>query len=135
MLAASFVPALDTSNPAQMASARALVKSAMPVDQRRAGQENDILQFSRMDISSWPLEDIAVPTLFLHGDADDNAPHKGSVEASSRMSNAELVTILGADHYMVITRADEINNHISRFLSGLNLAVLAEQRPSVVTAE
>lgn len=120
LLASRVIPGLDENDPAQMASARALVQSSIPVRDRRGGHENDIRQFSRMDVSSWPLEDVNVPTLFLHGDADENSPYEDSVRAAARMPNAELVTFEGADHYMVLTRADEIQEHIQRFLSELD---------------
>ena len=122
MLVSSLIPNLDESDPTQLTLARAFMRSVMPASQRRAGQENDIRQFSRLDVSKWPLEEVFVPTLILHGGADENTPYEGSVAAAARMPNAELVTFEGEDHFMMITQSHKVDEHISRFLSELGLA-------------
>lgn len=44
------------------------------------------------------LQNIQVPTLFVHGDADSYVPYDDSVKYSQLFKNAQLETIKGADH-------------------------------------
>lgn len=114
--ALNFIPDLDPNDPRQMEFATQVLLTNTPAQPRVPGQKNDVDQFASLDIANWPLEDLEVPTLFLHGDADTNAPYEGSVAASARIPNARLVTFEGAEHSAFITRAERIDNEISRFL-------------------
>jgi non-heme chloroperoxidase len=63
------------------------------------------------------LKKIEVPTLVLHGDADQIVPIADSAYLSSKtVKNATLKVIPGAPHGMCTTRADEINETLLEFL-------------------
>jgi pimeloyl-ACP methyl ester carboxylesterase len=110
---------VDDPEDASLASSYAM--SMVPVSRRVDGWVNDFDQFRAMDVDAWPLEQIAAPTLIVHGDADQNAPYAGSVAVAARIPNAELVTFAGAGHEFVLTQAREIDAEIERFLDGLGL--------------
>ena len=118
-LALRFIPGLDENDPAQIAHAKLVLLGNTPAKPRLDGQKNDIEQFAALDIENWPLEQVTVPTLLLHGDADNNAPYEGSLSVSKRIPNANLITFRGEDHFMIITRAKDINQEIKNFLATL----------------
>jgi hypothetical protein len=41
------------------------------------------------------------------------------VKAAARIPGARLITIEGAEHSMLVTRAPELRGHIRQFLAGL----------------
>jgi non-heme chloroperoxidase len=63
------------------------------------------------------LKKFEVPTLVLHGDADQIVPIADSAYLSSKIvKNATLKVIAGGPHGMCTTRADEINEALLAFL-------------------
>lgn len=119
-IAKQFITGLNSDDPIEMQHASEIMLSNTPAYMRIDGQANDIAQFAKLDVENWPLEKIAVPTLFIHGNRDQNAPYQGSVDASARMPKANLITMDGGDHYIVITQAAEINEQIMRFLDSIS---------------
>jgi pimeloyl-ACP methyl ester carboxylesterase len=81
---------------------------------RLDGTENDILVSRTTD---YPLEQIAVPTLVIHGTADRLVPfdQHGNVLAS-RIPGAELLAIDGGEHVSIFTHRNEVKARVSRFL-------------------
>ena len=72
--------------------------------------------FSETDLSE-DLKKIEVPTLVLHGDADQIVPIADSAYLSSKIiKNATLKVIEGAPHGMCTTRSNEINIALLEFL-------------------
>jgi non-heme chloroperoxidase len=58
-----------------------------------------------------------VPTLIIHGDADQIVPIGDSAELSSKIvKNATLNVIPGAPHGLCTTHADQINAELLAFL-------------------
>jgi non-heme chloroperoxidase len=72
--------------------------------------------FSETDFTE-DLKKIEVPTLIIHGDADQIVPFSDSAELSSKIvKNATLKVIPGAPHGLCTTHADQINNLLLDFL-------------------
>jgi non-heme chloroperoxidase len=72
--------------------------------------------FSETDLTE-DLKKIEVPTLVLHGDADQIVPIADSAYLSSKIiKNATLKVIPGAPHGMCTTHADQINEVLLDFL-------------------
>ena len=72
--------------------------------------------FSETDLTE-DLKKIDVPTLVLHGDADQIVPIADSAYLSSKIiKTARLQVIEGAPHGMCTTRADEVNQALLEFL-------------------
>jgi non-heme chloroperoxidase len=72
--------------------------------------------FSETDLTE-DLKKIEVPTLVLHGDADQIVPIADSAYLSSKIvKNATLKVIPGAPHGMCTTHADQINSALLEFL-------------------
>ncbi|MGD2131911.1 MAG: alpha/beta hydrolase [Maricaulaceae bacterium] len=113
------LPDIDLDDPVQTASAKLIIASGVPLGLRTDGMENDMTQFRSLDVATWPLEELQVPTLFLHGNADENAPYEGSAAAAARIPNAELITYEGGNHFIVITRAAELSAEVEGFIEGL----------------
>jgi non-heme chloroperoxidase len=75
-----------------------------------------IKAFSETDFTQ-DLEKIDVPTLILHGDADQIVPIEGSaLPASKIVRNAVLKIIPGAPHGICTTHASIINSELLTFL-------------------
>ena len=82
--------------------------------QRMPGTENDIA-ITRM--SSYPLEEIRVPVLIVHGTADSLAPFSPHATAlSTRIPCAELLAIEGGEHVSIFTHRQEVKKRVCRFL-------------------
>src|ERR1700743_1505404 len=72
--------------------------------------------FSETDLTE-DLKRIEVPTLVLHGDADQIVPIADSAYLSSKIvKNAALKVIAGAPHGLCTTHADQINTELLAFL-------------------
>jgi len=75
-----------------------------------------IKAFSETDFTE-DLKKIEVPTLIIHGDADQIVPIDDSANLSSRIvKNATLKVIPGAPHGLCTTHADQINALLLDFL-------------------
>ncbi|HEX2948999.1 MAG TPA: alpha/beta hydrolase [Armatimonadota bacterium] len=82
--------------------------------QRIHGTENDIAITRSTD---YPLESISVPTLIVHGTADQVVPYIQHAKAlASRISGAKLVTAEGADHVAIFTHNQELKPQVVQFL-------------------
>jgi non-heme chloroperoxidase len=75
-----------------------------------------IKAFSETDLTE-DLKKIEVPTLVLHGDADQIVPIADSAYLSSKIvKNATLKVIQGAPHGMCTTHADQVSEALLEFL-------------------
>jgi non-heme chloroperoxidase len=75
-----------------------------------------IQAFSETDFSE-DLKKINVPTLILHGDADQIVPIDDAARLSAKMiKNATLKVYAGAPHGMCTTLADQVNQDLLEFL-------------------
>lgn len=80
------------------------------------GSYNCVKAFSEDDFTE-DLKKIDVPTLFLHGEADQIVPaDDASVLAAKIVKNAKLNVIPGAPHGMAATLPDQINREILNFI-------------------
>lgn len=109
----------DPTDSQQLAYFKGVMNSLIPLSPRFAGRQNDIVQRVDPRIDQWPLDHITVPTLIFHGNADDNSDYQGSVQVAAKIPKAKLVTFEGGDHFIVITHAREIRDHVLRFVSDL----------------
>jgi len=72
--------------------------------------------FSETDFRS-DCQAVKVPTLIIHGDADQTVPVKASSErAATMIAGAELIVYKGAPHALVLTEADRFNADVLRFI-------------------
>jgi non-heme chloroperoxidase len=80
------------------------------------GSYDCIKQFSETDFTE-DLKKIDVPTLILHGDADQIVPIVASGLLSAKIvKNATLKIYPGAPHGMCTTLADKVNADLLAFL-------------------
>jgi len=115
-LAPGFISNFDSTDPVQVETARRLIRTAVPSKARSMGLENDVRQRAFPEINDWPVDQIRVPTMILHGNKDENSDYDKSVDLASRIPNAKLVTYEGGDHFVVITRADDVRREVQRFV-------------------
>lgn len=62
------------------------------------------------------LDKITIPTLVIHGDADELVPYKNGVNLAEKIQRAELFTIPGAGHIFFTEATDMVNNKVIQFL-------------------
>jgi non-heme chloroperoxidase len=80
------------------------------------GAYDCIKAFSETDFTE-DLKKIDVPTLILHGDADQIVPIADAAPLSSKIvKDAKLKVYSGAPHGMCTTLADEVNADLLAFL-------------------
>ena len=82
-----------------------MTRSGTPWEDRQGGFDNDMEAILRLADDPLPLEDIDVPTLLVHGTADNDVPYAVALEANGRISSAELFTIENASHLLWIDPA------------------------------
>ncbi|KJK23940.1 hypothetical protein UB46_13135 [Burkholderiaceae bacterium 16] len=79
-----------------------------------------IKAFSETDFTE-DLKTFDVPTLFLHGDADQIVPIGAAAMLASRLvRNATLKVYPGASHGMCAVIAEQVNADLLAFLQGLH---------------
>jgi 3-oxoadipate enol-lactonase len=64
-----------------------------------------------------PVEEIAAPTLVVHGDADRVVTYENGVELARRISNSRFETFPGAGHLLFIEDAPRFNTMVASFLT------------------
>jgi non-heme chloroperoxidase len=86
------------------------------------GAYDCIKAFSETDFTE-DLKKIDVPTLILHGDADQIVPIEASALLSAKLiKNSTLKVYPGAPHGMCTTLADKVNADILGFLKKVDRA-------------
>jgi pimeloyl-ACP methyl ester carboxylesterase len=105
---------IDLRDPLTNDYARAMIESAIPTRRRIAGFEND--QSNLADLSALRLDQVQVPTLILHGTTDTNVPYAHAKHARQWIPRATLVTFEGYDHFIHITRREQIGAAMDEFL-------------------
>lgn len=78
---------------------------------------NDVRQ-SRLPFA-YPLEQISVPMLVIHGTRDEAVPYELAKSLARRVPGAELLTIDGGQHVSLFTHLHEIRTRVTGFLEGL----------------
>lgn len=64
-----------------------------------------------------PVEEIAAPTLVVHGDADRIVPHENGVEIARRIPHARFEAFPGAGHLLFIESAPRFNAMVTSLLT------------------
>jgi 3-oxoadipate enol-lactonase len=64
-----------------------------------------------------PVEEIAAPTLVVHGDADRIVPYANGVELARRLRDARLETFAGAGHLLFLESPERFNPLVAEFLA------------------
>jgi len=84
---------------------------------RISGTENDIRQ-SRMEMD-YPLEQIASPTLVVHGTKDSMVPFFQAQSLAARVPGARLLAIEGGEHVAIFTNLSQVRERTTCFLDSL----------------
>jgi pimeloyl-ACP methyl ester carboxylesterase len=82
--------------------------------QRRAGSRNDVEQVA--SLRRFPVEALQVPTLVIHGTADELVPYPHALFIAERAPGAELCAIHGGTHTILVTHADQVVSRLFAFL-------------------
>jgi pimeloyl-ACP methyl ester carboxylesterase len=81
---------------------------------RLPGTENDYRRFSSSD--DYPLEQIAVPVLAVHGTGDRIVAFSHARGLADRVPGAELLAIEGGEHVCLFTHRKVIRERVRKFL-------------------
>ena len=60
---------------------------------------------------------IKIPTLLVWGDNDPVSPIAAGEYLATELSDAKLIVVEGADHFLARDRVEEVTLHIADFLS------------------
>lgn len=102
-------------SPAKQARVRAMLRSIHPTSVRREGFLNDMDQFQHN--GSYPLEQIAVPTLVVHGTSDVVVPYGQGLESARRIPNAQFLSVPGGTHLCFISHQELVHPALIAFLN------------------
>lgn len=97
------------------AQVRSLLDSIFPVRERSTGIIFDAY-VGNPDVNTYPLEQVAVPTLIVHSSDDTLASFEPAAAAASRIPNAQLLAHDTGGHLM-LGRGDETARVVRAFLS------------------
>lgn len=87
------------------------------IDQRLKGTGNDIRQTRKL---TYPLREITVPTLIIHGTEDSVVPfEKHAQYLAGNIPNAELYVVDGGEHSAIFTHRKAVRERVEQFLSEL----------------
>jgi pimeloyl-ACP methyl ester carboxylesterase len=98
------------------ARAGEFIESLAMNSRRTPGFQNDMQQFA--SLPPVPVQDIAIPTLIVHGTGDEEIPFRQAQELAEAIPGAQLVAIAGANHLTALGREEAITA-ISSFLQQL----------------
>ena len=82
---------------------------------RLPGTRNDI--FVTRTATTYPLAQIAVPVLAVHGTADRIVPFSHANAIAAQVPGAELLAIEGGEHVCIFTHRQEVMTRVNRFLA------------------
>lgn len=82
-------------------------------DARLDGTRNDI---ETTRVRDYPLADVRVPTLVVHGTADRVVPVAHGVALAARIPGAESLIVPDGEHVALFTHRDEIRTRVAAFL-------------------
>lgn len=106
------------SSPENIKLLNDLMWTSWPPSPRNEGAINDLEQFNKLAL---PLTSIKVPTIVIHGDEDINVDIEQAKFTTKSIQDAKLFIIKGADHFMFVTHADEIDVIVNDFISRVTL--------------
>jgi pimeloyl-ACP methyl ester carboxylesterase len=82
---------------------------------RKAGYQNDQKHFAA--IEQYPVEKISVPTLIVHGTADDDVPFKDAMFLMNKIQHVTLVPMNKGNHATFFLRANILIPIIQQFIT------------------
>ncbi len=86
--------------------------------ERIEGTKNDI---KISQTRTYPLKDIAVPTLVIHGTKDPLVPfEEHGMRLAAEIPSAQLLAAEGGEHVTIFTHRREVQSKVSAFLKELN---------------
>ena len=94
------------NDPAHFEFARVLQQSLAPYGARRAGLENDLVQFARIE-GPLPLEKIRCPTLICHGRCDGDVDYEHAETAHRLIPDSTLHTLERGSHIVWFSEGAE----------------------------
>ena len=100
-------------NVVQMERFTQLTQASLLPSRRREGVTNDACNNARLEL---PLNDLRVPTLIIHGTADNSVPYATAADFATANPDAELYSIEGGDHYISYTHPEEYHSALNEFL-------------------
>lgn len=88
------------------------------MEKRISGTKNDIFQTKDR---TYPLKDIKVPTLIIHGEKDEVVPfEKHAKRLAEEIPNARLFVAKNAGHVAIFTHRDDVQKVVREFLQNLS---------------
>jgi len=104
-------------DPQNLAMVQDFMAATFPASDWKVGTSNDITELFALGTKpDWPLEQIKVPTLVLHGERDVIVRPATARLHAARIPGAQITTFADGTHFAFITHRPEIRDVISDFL-------------------
>jgi pimeloyl-ACP methyl ester carboxylesterase len=105
-------------SPVKQRRVKAMLRSIHPTSCRLEGFLNDLAQMQ--DGATFPLDQIRVPTLVVHGTADVVVPYRQGQYSASVIPNAQFLSIPGGTHLCFISHSEIIRTTLVQFLGSIS---------------
>lgn len=102
------------NDPDKKAMLQRLMWSMFPVSLRVKGAMNDVQQIA--DLADYPLGDIHLPTLVIHGVSDSIVPFSQGEYCANTIPNAQFIPIENGDHFSFITHNEVVKPALIAFI-------------------
>ena len=103
------------ADPRRYAALAEIAQAAIQLPaRRRTGMRNDDEQFA--NLPAYPFETMRVPTLIIHGTADENIPFASAQMMAQTVPGAELYPIAGGTHAAFMTHSDQVFTRLFDFV-------------------
>lgn len=101
-------------NPQKQQHIVAMLKSMYPTSYRKAGFLNDFYQFQ--NTPSYPLDQVTVPTMIIHGTADMVVPYRQGELSHEHIPQNEFLSVPGGTHLCFISHEETVKPNLEAFL-------------------
>lgn len=101
------LPPTTQRDPLKMALLRESIRHSCTASQRYMGSMNDLVSTCKASFT-YALDQIRVPTLVIHGDADPACPLPHGEHTARSIPDARLMIIEGGGHFAFVTHSEQV---------------------------
>jgi pimeloyl-ACP methyl ester carboxylesterase len=102
-----------SNDPSKLRVVRSILEP-LPISLRRAGFNADMRQFPQLPV--YPMEDVRVPTMVVHGTADTIVPPTHAAFVEGRVPDAQALFVEGGGHLCAATHKEQVLPRVTEFL-------------------
>jgi pimeloyl-ACP methyl ester carboxylesterase len=107
-------------DPKNLEIAQAILHDTFPPSDYYDGAVNDLDQVDNLrNPPEWPLGDLKVPTLILHGTKDILVKFEAAKYHAEHIPGAKLIAYEGGSHFAASTHEQEMRKEVAEFMASV----------------